>query len=142
MGSSLIMSKYTALSTCSRSGKNPYPMWGGGVTGSGPMAHRGTTCFLLPLRTQRPALPPPISASWQGMGWEGTLPWRREQSTIPLPASGEPGAGRGWGRGLLLPSGSQLLLGLSFTISSSPSLPFTSRYCICCKNLIFFPRQP
>lgn len=150
MGSSLLMCKCTTLSTCNGSLKNRYPMPGGSATGSGhkrtgippgschTWKHKGQPCRLLflPLDGER-------SGRTQVLGGVAAAPGRTECHPPPPPSGGAPGAGRDWGRGRRrLPSGSLPLLCLSFMISSSLLLPFTSRYRICCRNLIFSPHNP
>lgn len=73
MGSSLIMSEYTTLSTYNRSKKGS-PSWYGAAVplALGTSAH---ACHMVQtyFKTQKPALGPPTSASWQGKEWEDTL---------------------------------------------------------------------
>lgn len=101
-----MMSKCTALSTCNRSVKN--------LTHAGQQchwlwtyAHTCTARVLLHLKTQRPALPPPVSASGWGKEWEdtgtrrcGSCP-RENRAPSPSPqqrrARGWEGRGRGEG---------------------------------------------
>lgn len=145
MGQVLIMSKYPTRSTCNRSVKDPSHLHGRKQSHwLWAQAHTCITWFLLHSETQKPALWPPVYASWQGKEWEDTHTRRcgscpRENRAASLPLFQRMGARgwRGWGRGRRrMPSGSVLLLCFSFTVFSSLLLPLTSGYCICYKNLI------
>lgn len=105
MGSSLIMSEYTTLSTYNRSKKGS-PSWYGAAVplALGTSAH---ACHMVQtyFKTQKPALGPLTSASWQGKEWEDTLggvaaaPGRAEPHPSPFQQmrarAGEAGGGEG-----------------------------------------------